>query len=56
MELNEVQGQIVASNNPRIMVVAGPGSGKTRVMVERISRLMASSLDTLERFMVSVCD
>ncbi|MGM9881494.1 MAG: UvrD-helicase domain-containing protein [Bacilli bacterium] len=38
--LDEKQLEIVNSNEPRIIVEAGAGSGKTRVLIERIKRLI----------------
>lgn len=40
MNLNEQQRAAVESNHPRICIIAGPGSGKTRTLVERITRLL----------------
>lgn len=39
-ELNEVQKEIVTSEGDNILVVAGAGSGKTRVMTSRITWLV----------------
>jgi DNA helicase-2/ATP-dependent DNA helicase PcrA len=38
--LNEVQAQIVSSDAPGMLVVAGAGSGKTRVLASRIAWLI----------------
>jgi len=40
MNLNEQQQCAVESRHPRICVIACPGSGKTRTLVERIARLL----------------
>ena len=39
MNLNEQQLEIVNTQHPNILVIAGPGSGKTRTLIERIIRL-----------------
>ena len=41
MNLNESQRKAVECNDPRIAVIAGPGSGKTEVLVKRAARLAA---------------
>jgi DNA helicase-2/ATP-dependent DNA helicase PcrA len=38
--LNEAQEWAVTSDSPQILVVAGPGSGKTHTLVSRIKRLI----------------
>ena len=38
--LDEKQLEIVNSNEPRIIVEAGGGAGKTRTLIERIKRLL----------------
>ena len=38
--LNPSQQQAVSSNNPHILILAGAGSGKTRVLVHRIGNLI----------------
>jgi DNA helicase-2/ATP-dependent DNA helicase PcrA len=40
VELNEEQRLVVESNAKRLLVIAGAGTGKTHVIVERILRLM----------------
>lgn len=41
--LSEIQRTIVQHNDGPLLVVAGPGSGKTRVLTERIRRLLNES-------------
>lgn len=45
MKLDNVQEQIVNSNASKIIVNAGAGSGKTRVLVERIRRLLNEGVE-----------
>jgi DNA helicase-2/ATP-dependent DNA helicase PcrA len=40
IQLNPAQSQAVESTHDKILALAGPGSGKTRVLVERIKRLI----------------
>lgn len=41
VRLSPVQQEVVAFDEGAILVVAGPGSGKTRVLTERVRRLLA---------------
>ncbi len=41
MKLTETQQQVVDHDEGALLVVAGPGSGKTRVLTERVRRLLA---------------
>lgn len=45
MELDKVQQKIVDSNKHKIIVNAGAGSGKTRVLIERIKRLINDGVE-----------
>ena len=49
VRLTEIQQQVVAHGDGAILVVAGPGSGKTRVLTERVRRLLD---DTTQHFRV----
>ncbi len=44
MPLNQAQKQAVIHSDSPLLVVAGPGSGKTRVIIERISHLVNSGV------------
>ena len=44
MTLNDAQTQAVNHTDSPLLLVAGPGSGKTRVIIERIVRLVNSGI------------
>lgn len=46
MHLDSKQMEIVNSNESQILVIAGSGSGKTRVLTERIKRLINDGVQT----------
>lgn len=43
-ELNDIQRQAVTALNGPVMVIAGPGSGKTRVLTYRIAHMINSGI------------
>ena len=45
VRLTETQRRVVAHGDGAVLVEAGPGSGKTRVLTERVRRLLAESDD-----------
>jgi DNA helicase II / ATP-dependent DNA helicase PcrA len=48
--LNPEQQQVAASDASAIMVTAGPGTGKTHTLIERLRRLMAANEAEAARF------
>ena len=44
-ELNKEQREIVYSNAKNIVVIAGAGSGKTRVLTERVKKLLLDGVN-----------
>ena len=44
MTLDEVQRSAITTNDKAVIIVAGPGSGKTRVMSARLAYLLESGL------------
>ena len=53
MHLDEYQEAIVKSNKPHILVVAGSGSGKTRVITERLKWLVKNGADPSKIVMIT---
>ena len=45
-DLNDRQREAVTHMNGPIMIVAGAGSGKTKVLTTRIAHLMANGVDS----------
>jgi DNA helicase II / ATP-dependent DNA helicase PcrA len=45
LDLDNAQLKIVKSQKSRIIVIAGAGSGKTRVLTERVKRLLKEGID-----------
>src|ERR1700755_11608 len=45
-ELNEPQREAVTHINGPLMIIAGAGSGKTKVLTTRIAHLMANGVDS----------
>lgn len=45
MELNEIQKKVVYTNEPFLFLLAGAGSGKTRVVIERIKYLLKEGVE-----------
>nr|HQU39496.1 UvrD-helicase domain-containing protein [Chitinophagales bacterium] len=43
--LNEPQREAATNINGPVMIIAGPGSGKTRVLTYRIAHIMAEGYD-----------
>ena len=46
--LNERQKEAVLHINGPLMIVAGAGSGKTKVLTTRIAHLMANGVDSFQ--------
>lgn len=53
MELNPVQRSIVAHREGPALVIAGPGSGKTRTVVERTAALLSEGVPATEITLVT---
>lgn len=45
MQLDEYQAEIVNSKEPRIIVEASAGAGKTRVLIERVKKLLLDDIE-----------
>ena len=45
MDLNKEQKQVVAHKDGPLLVTAGPGSGKTHVLVNKVEELVNSGVD-----------
>lgn len=45
MKLNDMQKKVVYTHEPFLFLLAGAGSGKTRVVIERIKYLLESGID-----------
>ncbi|MEL6943117.1 MAG: UvrD-helicase domain-containing protein, partial [Bacteroidota bacterium] len=52
-ELNEVQRQAVVATEGPVLVVAGPGSGKTRVLTYRVAHLIETKAKPWEILMLT---
>jgi DNA helicase-2/ATP-dependent DNA helicase PcrA len=53
MQLNEEQLRAVESESQRILVIASAGTGKTRVLVERVKRLLRSGANPAKMLCVT---
>ena len=56
MKLDRVQMKAVEHTGSPLLVTAGPGSGKTRVMTERVKFLMKSGLEPSEILCLTFSD
>ena len=50
---NEAQEQVISNISGPLLVVAGPGSGKTFCLVERVANILRSTSVAPERILVS---